>query len=213
MLTDEIFIIMAQTEVSESVVVVSETAIQHRILEVRGIPVMLDSDLASLYQIETKNLKRQVRRNLSRFPTDFMFELSEEESMNLRCQNVTSSAHGGNRYRPFAFTELGVAMLSSVLTSEVAVQVNIAIMRAFAAMKNYLSRQSRLGTEVESLKSKVDLLTELRESDLECLNDLSEDLRAEIGMINQAIADLSVKVEEKKNAPRTKIGFKSNSRR
>ena len=199
---------MAQAEVSDSVVVVSETAIQHRIVEVRGIPVMLDSDLAYLYQIETKNLKRQVRRNLSRFPSDFMFELSEEESINLRCQNVTSSTHGGNRYRPFAFTELGVAMLSSVLTSEVAVQVNIAIMRAFSAMKNFLSRQSQLGAEVESLKAKVNLLTEQRESDLESMNDLSEDLRAEIGMINQAIANLSIKIEEKKNAPRTKIGFK-----
>lgn len=125
-------------------VVVSETAIQQKILVVRGIPVMLDSDLALLYQIETKNLKRQVRRNLNRFPSDFMFELSDEEAINLRCQNVTSSTHGGNRYRSFVFTELGVAMLSSVLTSEVAVQVNIAIMRAFAAMKNYLYTPIRI---------------------------------------------------------------------
>ena len=92
-------------EVSDSVVVVSETAIQQKILVVRGIPVMLDSDLALLYQIETKNLKRQVRRNLNRFPSDFMFELSDEEAINLRCQNVTSSTHGGNRYRSFVFTE------------------------------------------------------------------------------------------------------------
>lgn len=195
-------------EVSDSVVVVSETAIQQKILVVRGIPVMLDSDLALLYQIETKNLKRQVRRNLNRFPSDFMFELSDEEAINLRCQNVTSSTHGGNRYRSFVFTELGVAMLSSVLTSEVAVQVNIAIMRAFAAMKYYLSRQSQLSAEVESLKAKVNLLVEQREGDLESMNDLSEDLRTEIGMINQAIADLSMKIEEKKNAPRSRIGFK-----
>lgn len=196
---------------TESVIVLSEAAIQQKIFEVRGIKIMLDYDLAKLYQIETKNLKRQVRRNLSRFPSDFMFELTERENNDLRCQNVTTSSHGGNRYLPFAFTELGVAMLSSVLTSEVAVQVNISIMRAFAAMKSIISRQSRLDTEIESLKAKLNLLAEQREYDLESMNDLSEEVRTEIGIINQAIAELSNKIDEKSNASRAKIGFKRNN--
>ncbi len=177
----------------DSMVVISESAIQQRIYDIRGVKIMLDSDLATLYQIETKNLKRQVKRNLSRFPSDFMFELTAEEMKNLRCQNVTTNNRGGNRYLPYAFTELGGAMLSSVLTSEVAVQVNIAIMRAFAAMKTYLTHQSRMDIEVESLKAKINLLAEERESDLESFNDLSEEMRAEISCINQAIAELSLK--------------------
>ena len=193
-------------------IVPSETSIQQRIYEVRGTKVMLDFDLAVIYLIETKNLKRQVRRNMSRFPSDFMFELTDEETQNLRCQNVTSNTHGGNRYRSFAFTELGVAMLSSVLTSEVAVQVNIAIMRAFAALKNYYAQQSRLDAEVESLKAKLNLLSEQRESDLESMNDLSEEIRIEMDIINQAIAELSAKIEKKEPRP-TKIGYKQQGQR
>jgi hypothetical protein len=193
---------------NDSIVIVSESTIQKQIYELRGIRVMLDSDLAALYQIETKNLKRQVRRNISRFPLDFMFELTAEESKALRCQNVTTNNHGGNRYPPMAFTELGVAMLSSVLTSEIAVQVNIAIMRAFSAMKEYLSRQSRMDVEIDSLKARMNLLVEEREMDLASFNDLSEEMRAEICCINQAIADLSVRIEEHKTKPHKKIGFK-----
>lgn len=191
----------------ESMVVLSESAIQQKIISLRDTRVMLDSDLAALYRIETKNLKRQVRRNISRFPSDFMFELTEIELKDLRCQDVTSSQHGGNRYPPMVFTELGVAMLSSVLTSEVAVQVNIAIMRAFSAMKRYLSNTNRMDLELEALKAKLNLLTEERESDLASINDLSEELRAEINCINQAIAELSIIIEERKSRPRTKIGF------
>ena len=196
----------------EPMIVPSETSIQQRIYEVRGTKVMLDFDLAVLYRIETKNLKRQVRRNMSRFPSDFKFELTDEETQNLRCQNVTSNTHGGNRYRSFAFTELGVAMLSSVLTSEVAVQVNIAIMRAFAALKNYYAQQSHLDAEVESLKAKLNLLSEQRESDLESMNDLSEEIRIEMDIINQAIAELSAKIEKKEPRP-TKIGYKQQGQR
>lgn len=188
-------------------VILSEGDIQQKILIIRGIRVMLDSDLAALYGIETKNLKRQVRRNLSRFPLDFMFVLTEKEAENLRCQNVTSNNHGGNRYTPMVFTELGVSMLSSVLTSEIAVQVNIAIMRAFSAMKEYISRQTRLDAEVDALKAKLNLLTEERESDLASLNELSEEMREEIRCINLAIAELSVKIEERKSQPRPRIGF------
>lgn len=191
----------------ESMVVLSESDIQKKIVVVRGVRVMLDADLAALYQVETKQLKRQVRRNISRFPADFMFELTTEETKDLRCQNDTSNTRGGNRYYPMAFSDLGVAMLSSVLTSEIAVQVNIAIMRAFSAMKEYVSRQSRLDVELESLKARVNLLTEERETDLASFNDLSEEMRSEISNINQALADLSVKIEEHKTKPRVKIGF------
>ena len=95
---------------------------------------MLDFDLAELYGIETKVLKQAVKRNLKRFPSDFMFELTKEEFGNLRSQFVTSNKRGGTRYMPFAFTEQGVAMLSSILNSEVAIEINISIIRAFIAM-------------------------------------------------------------------------------
>ena len=193
----------------ETLVVPDETTIQQRIYLIRGTRIMIDSDLAELYQIETKHLKRQVRRNLSRFPSDFMFELNDAEKSDLRCQNGTSNKRGGNRYSVFAFTELGVAMLSSVLTSEVAVHVNIAIMRAFAAFKDYLSKQSRINAEIEELRAKVNLLFQERESDLENMNDLSEDIRSEIAIINQAIAELSLSINKQEEPARTKIGFKT----
>src|SRR5205814_6110594 len=108
--------------------------IQHKIHEIRGHRVMLDFDLALLYGTETKVLKQSVKRNISRFPKDFMFVLTEDEYQSLRSQIVTSN-RGGSRYMPFAFTEQGIAMLSSVLKSENAIKINIAIMRAFVAMR------------------------------------------------------------------------------
>lgn len=109
--------------------------INNKIHVIRNQKVMLDFDLAFLYQIETKVLKQAVRRNIERFPDDFMFELTIEEFDNLRSQIVTSS-YGGTRYMPFAFTEQGVAMLSSVLNSKKAIEVNIAIMRTFVVLRN-----------------------------------------------------------------------------
>ena len=109
--------------------------INNKIHVIRNQKVMLDFDLALLYQIETKVLKQAVRRNIERFPEDFMFELTIEEFDNLRSQIVTSS-YGGTRYMPFAFTEQGVAMLSSVLNSKKAIEVNIAIMRTFVVLRN-----------------------------------------------------------------------------
>lgn len=109
-------------------------------IAVRGQRVMLDFDLAELYQVETRTLKQAVRRNIERFPSDFMFEITESEYNYLKnsmtSQIVISNERGGRRYMPFAFTEQGVAMLSSVLRSETAIQVNIAIMRAFVAMRS-----------------------------------------------------------------------------
>ena len=104
--------------------------IKNSIHEIRGQKVILDFDLAKMYQVETKRLKESVRRNIRRFPEDFMFELSTEEWVILRTQFATSS-WGGQRYNPYAFTEQGIAMLSSVLNSEIAIDINIAIMRAF----------------------------------------------------------------------------------
>ena len=127
--------------------------IESKIFLIRSQKVMLDFDLATLYQVETKYLKRQVNRNLTRFPHDFMFQLTKSEY--LRCQNVTSTKHGGRRYFPYAFTEQGVAMLSTVLNSERATQVNIAIMRAFTRLRQILAKNKDLSYLFQSLKKKV----------------------------------------------------------
>ena len=126
--------------------------IKRKIYEIRGRRVMLDSDLAGMYQVETKNLKRAVRANIERFPDDFMFELTKDEydslrcknftsnndSDTLRCKNFTSNKRGGNRYLPFVFIREGIAMLSGLLRSEIAIQANINIMRAFFQMQEAL---------------------------------------------------------------------------
>jgi phage regulator Rha-like protein len=116
---------------------------------------MLDRDLAELYGAETGQLKRAVRRNIDRFPEDFMFELSDEEHENLRCQFGTSS-WGGTRYKPMAFTEQGVAMLSSVLNSKRAIQVNIQIMRAFNRLRTMLATHEDLRKKIEAMEEKYD---------------------------------------------------------
>jgi hypothetical protein len=125
--------------------------IKNSILDIRGKRVILDYELAKLYEVETKYLKRTVRNNLVRFPTDFMFELTSEEWNDLRCKNSTSS-WGGQRYPPFAFTEQGVAMLSGLLNSKTAIYINISIMRAFVLMRqwalNYQELQEKL-TDLE----------------------------------------------------------------
>ena len=139
--------------------------IERRILLIRGQKVMLDSDLAELYEVETKALNRAVRRNIERFPRDFMFELTAGEFESLRChfgtsnlrsQIVTSNRRGGRRYLPLAFTEQGVAMLSSVLRSERAVQVNIAIMRAFVKLREMLASNRDLARRLEEMEQKYD---------------------------------------------------------
>ncbi|MCX6601621.1 MAG: ORF6N domain-containing protein [bacterium] len=129
--------------------------VESKILVIRDQKVMLDRDLAELYGIETKQLKRQVSRNLDRFPVDFMFVLTAEEFENLRCQFGTSS-WGGIRYSPIAFTEQGVAMLSSVLRSKRAVQVNILIMRAFVKMREMLQSHAELKRKIEAMERKYD---------------------------------------------------------
>ena len=125
--------------------------IERSILLIRGHKVILDADLAALYGVETKQLIRAVKRNLPRFPDDFMFQLNKEESENLRFHFGTSSQWGGRRYLPYAFTEQGVAMLSSVLHSRRAIQVNIEIMRTFVRLRRILASHADLARKLDAL--------------------------------------------------------------
>ena len=186
--------------------------IQSKIYEIRGQRVMLDFDLAALYQVETRVLKQAVRRNIERFPSDFMFELTADEfnslKDSLRSQFVISNK-GGIRYMPFAFTEQGVAMLSSVLKSAAAIQTNIAIMRAFVAMRNYIMTTSTITAELSEIRAKLALLERADEDNAEAVNDLSEDMRKELDNIYEAIAALSVKMPQARKQPQP-IGFKKS---
>ena len=189
--------------------------IQNKIYELRGRRVMLDFDLPNLYQEEKKRLKESVRRNIERFEgEDFMFELSEEEynvlKDRLRSQIASLEIDGKGKYpkySPFAFTEEGVAMLSGVLRSSVAVQVNRAIMRAFVAMNNYLIQVSQYSAELAELRSRLLLVEREVRENLEAMNDLSEDVRRDFDTVFEAIGALSVKLPEARK-PAQKIGFK-----
>ena len=183
--------------------------VQNLIYEIRGQKVMLDFDLARLYQVETKVLNQAVRRNIKRFPEDFMFQLDNKEFANLKSQIVTSS-WGGRRTPPLAFTEEGIAMLSSVLHSDVAIAANISILRAFVKVREYLLMVSTVSAEVKELRAKVDLLAMQQEENLGAVNDLSEDVRQDIDNLYLAIGELSSRMEEKKHEPRRKIGFQQN---
>ena len=130
--------------------------IKTKIYEIRGHKVMLDFDLAELYLTETKYLKRTVRINIKRFPPDFMFELTKPEWETLRCDISTSNSRGGTRYLPFAFTEQGVAMLSGILNSDKAIEVNIAIMRVFVFIRQYALSHNDLTAKLLELESKYD---------------------------------------------------------
>ena len=165
---------------------------------------MLDFDLAELYGIETKVLKQAVKRNLKRFPSDFMFELTKEEFGNLRSQFVTSNKRGGTRYMPFAFTEQGVAMLSSILNSEVAIEINISIIRAFIAMRLLISNTPI--SHVDELKNELKELKEYIEDVFTDQNDINEDTRIQLELINQTLAELQTKDRGFKE--RKRIGYK-----
>jgi len=135
---------------------ISTELIAAKIFIIRGKRVMLDSDLAVLYEVKTKRLNEQVMRNRKRFPEDFMFQLTEEETNFLRSQNATSK-RGGRRYLPYVFTQEGVAMLSSVLNSERAIMVNIQIMRAFAQFRRLLLTHKDLKRKIEEMEKKYDI--------------------------------------------------------
>ena len=168
---------------------------------------MLDFDLARLYHVETKALNQAVKRNIKRFPPDFMFQLTTEEVRNNRSQFVTASKRNTSA-PPFAFTEQGVAMLSGVLKSYIAIAANIGIMRAFVQVREYLLAASSVSAELKELRAKVDLLQLQHEESLGAINDLSEDVRKDIDSLYMAIGELAARLEEKKNTPARRIGFK-----
>lgn len=177
--------------------------IQSKIYEIRGQQVMIDKDLAGLYQVEVKRLNESVKRNLKRFPEDFMFQLTTEEWQNLKSQFATSS-WGGTRKLPYAFTELGVSMLSSILNSELAIEVNINIMRAFVAVRRFIAnppvdRVSELQNELRELKSYIEeVFTDY--------NDINEDTRVQLELINRTLAELQAQ-KRLADSPRNPIGF------
>ena len=186
-------------------------SIQNRIYDLRGERVMLDFDLAALYEVETKVLNQSVKRNIKRFPSDFMFRLTAQEWRNLRSQFVTSSiqnidnqdnersqlvtsGYGGSRYLPYAFTEQGVAMLSGVLNSDKAISMNIAIMRAFVEIRKILLQQSDLKEQFKQIKER------LGEHDVQLnqIYDAMENL-------------LDEKASQRKWEERERIGFKNSN--
>jgi hypothetical protein len=131
--------------------------VENLIYLVRGHKVMLDEDLARLYDVETRILTRAVRRNADRFPADFMFQLLDQEVANLRSQiGISSSSYGGRRYHPLVFTEQGIAMLSTVLRSKKAVRVNIEIMRAFVKLRGFISSNQELARKLAELEQRYD---------------------------------------------------------
>lgn len=185
--------------------------IQSKIYEIRGQRVMLDFDLAELYQVETRTLKQAVRRNIERFPEDFMLRLSADEANRLitmgRSQNVIPQDYNIGSSEMFAFTEEGVAMLSGVLRSKAAVQVNIAIMRAFVAMRNYIMTTTTVTADLAEIRAKLALLERADADNAEAISDLSEDMRKELDNIYNAIAALSVKLPQAHKTGQP-IGFK-----
>ncbi len=183
--------------------------IQNKIVELRGMRVMLDYDLAEMYGVETKRLKESVRRNIDRFPSDFMFELTRDEYNSLRSQIASLENGRGNysKYLPFAFTEQGVAMLSSVLNSKLAIQININIMRAFVAIRNYLIQQSATSLEIEKLWTHVKSLEEQTEENLKAVNDLSDDTQNTFDEIYIALSELAKKQQVINTKPRKRVGY------
>ena len=181
--------------------------IQSKIYEIRGHKVMIDRDLAELYQVTTGNLNKSVQRNIKRFPSDFMFQLTKEEfdqlKTNLIFQNGISN-WGGTRKLPYAFTEQGPAMLSGISNSDTAIQVNINIMRAFVAVRRLISnppvdKNAELREEMKKLK---DYMEEIFADQ----NDINEDTRIQLELINQTLAELQVH-QKLSDKPRRPIGF------
>lgn len=166
--------------------------IQEKIYEIRGLKVMFDFDLAELYETETKYLKRAVRSNIRRFPSDFMFELTEKEWESLRCNFSTLESGRGKhpKYLPFVFTEQGVAMLSGVINSQKAIDVNISIMRVFVTFRNHSLSTKEISDKLQELERKFNIQFK---DVYEAINFLIQKDKKQIDQSN-----------------RTKIGFKSN---
>ena len=183
--------------------------IKHRIYEVRGMQVMLDRDLAELYNVETRALNQAVRRNIDRFPEDFMFVMTEDEMNAWKSQIVMSnSIRMGMRRPPVVFTELGIAMLSSVLRSETAIQVNINIMRAFVMIRQAVAALQDTNLKVEQLSHKVDSLNARVDEILHEQNENNMEMAVQISALNDALDQL----REKPTTPRKRIGFKQDNK-
>lgn len=163
----------AECEVCDTLPLLTGEHIQGCIRVIRGEQVILDRDLAQLYQVETSQLNRQVKRNIQRFPGDFMFQLTKEEADSLKCQNGTSSWGGDRRALPHAFTEQGVSMLAGLLRSEVAINANIAIMRAFVAMRRFLSANAGMFQRIERLERHQMLTDQKMEQVLKRMDELA----------------------------------------
>lgn len=174
-------------------IIITDDIISSKIYVIRNQKVMMDRDLAELYQVETKQLKRQVRRNIERFPEDFMFELNKEEFQNWRGQFGTSNADKmGLRYAPMVFTEQGVAMLSSVLNSPVSIRVNIQIIRVFTKIRQVLTDNLNLKLEIEEIKKK--------------LSNQSKNIE----LVFNYLDELNAKLESPRAQPRKQIGYKAD---
>lgn len=177
--------------------------IRSKIYEIRGQRVMLDFDLAELYHVETRRLNEAVKRNIKRFPEDFMFQLNGDEWKNLISQIATSS-WGGTRKLPYAFTEQGLAMLSGILNSDIAIQVNISIMRVFVFVRQLMADPST--DKTAELRQEMKELKEYIEEVFTDYNDINEDTRIQLELINKTLAELQVN-KKLLDKPRNPVGF------
>ena len=180
--------------------------IQSKIYEIRGRKVMLDRDLAELYQVTTGNLNKAVKRNLKRFPPDFMFQLTAEEWEALRFQiGILKNGRGEHtKYLPYAFTEQGLAMLSGILNSDIAINVNISIMRAFVDIRQMIA--SPKTNKIDELEKRMDAIENYIEEVFSDYNDINDDTRMQLELINQTLAELQTKDRGFKE--RKRIGYK-----
>jgi len=154
---------------------ISDSRVEQRILSIRGQKVILDKDLAYLYGVETRTLVQAVKRNIGRFPTDFMFQLSTEEFSSLRSQIVISKmGRGGRRYPPYAFTEHGAIMVASVLNSERAIEISVYVVRAFVRLREYFSTHKELVNKLKELEKKLDIHDEAIQSVIAAIRQLME---------------------------------------
>lgn len=195
-------------------------AIKDRIYMIRGQRVMLDRDLSELYDVTTGRLNEAVKRNIERFPEDFMFRLDKDEWTRLKSQfaisnkkvdamksQIAISNRGGDRALPYAFTELGIAMLSSVLRSSIAIQVNINIMRAFVAIRNAMSAMQATDMKLEKLSMKVDQLNARVDDILHDQSATNMEVAIQIAALNDAFDEM----REKPAQPRKRIGYKTST--
>jgi phage regulator Rha-like protein len=187
-------------------IILQDEIIISKIYNIRGLKVMMDKDLAEMYGVETKQLKRQVKRNIDRFPEEFMFELTSNEFENMRSQNGTTS-WGGSRYLPFAFTEHGVLMLSSVLNSPTAIQVNIKIIKVFTKLREIFIDNKDVLLKLEKLDKKIMNIgfdVKMHDGEIESIFSLIDEWRKER-------EEERAKEKARLAAPKNPIGFKTKS--